>query len=105
MIFKEESNILCICLSSFLFWVFYMELTVIADSVEFINAFKKIEKFLSCSYHEFNYIPYVHFCVEGDSLCILASRRVTFIYIKVKVRSLEDVKFNWQEDSRFLSRR
>lgn len=78
----------------FLFWVFYMELTVVADSVEFINAFKKIEKFLSCSYRDFDCTPYVHFCVEGDSLCILASRRVTFIYIKLKVRSLEDVKFN-----------
>ena len=71
-----------------------MELVTVDDSAEIISAFKKIEKFLSCSYREFNYIPYVHFCVEGNSLCIIASRRVTFIYIKVKVRSLKDVKFN-----------
>lgn len=49
-----------------------MELVTVDDSAEIISAFKKIEKFLSCSYRKFNYILYVHFCVEGNSLCIIS---------------------------------
>lgn len=71
-----------------------MELTVIADSVDLIDAFKKIEKVLAYKYRNITNMPYIHFCIEGDSLCIITSNYVTLTYIKVKVRTLEDVKFN-----------